>query len=228
MRSAQVGGEVPPQRRDQQRRVARRTRDRELLPKPQRRGRGVQPDGAAVHRPGRARADPPRSGAGARRWPAQPSRVRRARTGRRPASPRSCAISTAAPRRRCARDYVVAADGNRSPTRERLGIAMRGHGVLSNSVTIYFRVRSRPRAAARGPRPGRQLRHQSRAARVLPARPDGQPGVPGRQPRRRHRAPRDRCRISVGAVGERRADDRRAARAGTRCAPRSAFPRSRS
>ena len=36
-------------------------------------------------------------------------------------------------------DYVVAADGNRSPTRERLGIAMRGHGVLSNSVTIYFR-----------------------------------------------------------------------------------------
>ncbi len=36
--------------------------------------------------------------------------------------------------------YVVAADGNRSPTRERLGIAMRGHGVLSNSVTIYFRA----------------------------------------------------------------------------------------
>ena len=36
-------------------------------------------------------------------------------------------------------DYVVAADGNRSPTREQLGIAMRGHGVLSNSVTIYFR-----------------------------------------------------------------------------------------
>src|SRR5204862_5105285 len=35
--------------------------------------------------------------------------------------------------------YVVAADGNRSPTRERLGIAMRGHGLLSNSVTIYFR-----------------------------------------------------------------------------------------
>lgn len=36
-------------------------------------------------------------------------------------------------------NYVVAADGNRSSTRERLGIAMRGHGVLSNSVTIYFR-----------------------------------------------------------------------------------------
>jgi 2-polyprenyl-6-methoxyphenol hydroxylase-like FAD-dependent oxidoreductase len=35
--------------------------------------------------------------------------------------------------------YVVAADGNRSPTRERLGIAMRGHGLLSNSITIYFR-----------------------------------------------------------------------------------------
>ncbi len=35
--------------------------------------------------------------------------------------------------------YVVAADGNRSPVREQLGIAMRGHGLLSNSVTIYFR-----------------------------------------------------------------------------------------
>jgi 2-polyprenyl-6-methoxyphenol hydroxylase-like FAD-dependent oxidoreductase len=35
--------------------------------------------------------------------------------------------------------YVMAADGNRSPTRTSLGIGMRGHGVLSNSVTIYFR-----------------------------------------------------------------------------------------
>ena len=36
--------------------------------------------------------------------------------------------------------YVVAADGNRSPVRNRLGIEMRGHGVLSNSITIYFRA----------------------------------------------------------------------------------------
>jgi 2-polyprenyl-6-methoxyphenol hydroxylase-like FAD-dependent oxidoreductase len=36
--------------------------------------------------------------------------------------------------------YVVAADGNRSPARSRLGIALRGHGVLSNSITIYFRA----------------------------------------------------------------------------------------
>jgi 2-polyprenyl-6-methoxyphenol hydroxylase-like FAD-dependent oxidoreductase len=36
--------------------------------------------------------------------------------------------------------FVVAADGNRSPTREQLGIAMHGHGLLSNSVTIYFRA----------------------------------------------------------------------------------------
>jgi 2-polyprenyl-6-methoxyphenol hydroxylase-like FAD-dependent oxidoreductase len=36
--------------------------------------------------------------------------------------------------------YVVAADGNRSATRERLGIGMHGHGVLSHSVTIYFRA----------------------------------------------------------------------------------------
>jgi 2-polyprenyl-6-methoxyphenol hydroxylase-like FAD-dependent oxidoreductase len=36
--------------------------------------------------------------------------------------------------------YVVAADGNRSPVRNRLGIPLRGHGVLSNSITIYFRA----------------------------------------------------------------------------------------
>src|SRR3954453_23737830 len=36
--------------------------------------------------------------------------------------------------------YVVAADGNRSPMRRRLGIAMRGYGQLSRSITIYFRA----------------------------------------------------------------------------------------
>ena len=36
--------------------------------------------------------------------------------------------------------YLVAADGNRSPVRERLGIAMHGHGLLSHSITIYFRA----------------------------------------------------------------------------------------
>ena len=36
--------------------------------------------------------------------------------------------------------YAVAADGNRSPVRNGLGISMRGHGVLSNSITIYFRA----------------------------------------------------------------------------------------
>src|SRR5919197_865621 len=36
--------------------------------------------------------------------------------------------------------YVVAADGNRSPTRGRLGIGMRGYGQLSRSITIYFRA----------------------------------------------------------------------------------------
>ncbi|HEY7325340.1 MAG TPA: FAD-dependent monooxygenase, partial [Streptosporangiaceae bacterium] len=35
--------------------------------------------------------------------------------------------------------YVIAADGNRSPVRERLGIGMHGPGMLSNSITIYFR-----------------------------------------------------------------------------------------
>jgi len=36
--------------------------------------------------------------------------------------------------------YVVAADGNRSPTRARLGIGMRGHADLSRSITVYFRA----------------------------------------------------------------------------------------
>src|SRR3954453_4510219 len=36
--------------------------------------------------------------------------------------------------------YVVAADGNRSPTRRRLGIGMRGHSELSRSIAIYFRA----------------------------------------------------------------------------------------
>jgi 2-polyprenyl-6-methoxyphenol hydroxylase-like FAD-dependent oxidoreductase len=41
-------------------------------------------------------------------------------------------------------DYVVAADGNRSPAREALGIEMRGHGLLSHSITIYFRADCAP------------------------------------------------------------------------------------
>ncbi|HEV7133384.1 MAG TPA: FAD-dependent monooxygenase [Gaiellaceae bacterium] len=36
--------------------------------------------------------------------------------------------------------YVIAADGAHSPTRERLGIAMNGHGSFSDSITIYFRA----------------------------------------------------------------------------------------
>ncbi len=36
--------------------------------------------------------------------------------------------------------YIVAADGNRSRIRDQLGIGMRGHGLLSNSITIYFRA----------------------------------------------------------------------------------------
>nr|AAL50019.1 DntB [Burkholderia cepacia] len=36
--------------------------------------------------------------------------------------------------------YLIAADGNRSPVREKLGIEMRGYGLLSNSITIYFKA----------------------------------------------------------------------------------------
>ena len=36
--------------------------------------------------------------------------------------------------------YMIAADGPHSHIREQLGIPMRGRGILSNSVTIYFRA----------------------------------------------------------------------------------------
>jgi 2-polyprenyl-6-methoxyphenol hydroxylase-like FAD-dependent oxidoreductase len=42
---------------------------------------------------------------------------------------------------RCIRArYMIACDGNRSPVRESLGIAMNGHGTMSRSVTIYFKA----------------------------------------------------------------------------------------
>lgn len=51
--------------------------------------------------------------------------------------------------RRVRARYVVAADGNRSPTRKRLGIEMTGHGELSRSITIYFRADCAPLLADR-------------------------------------------------------------------------------
>lgn len=36
--------------------------------------------------------------------------------------------------------FMVACDGNRSPVREKLGIAMQGYPVMSHSITIYFRA----------------------------------------------------------------------------------------
>ena len=40
--------------------------------------------------------------------------------------------------------YLIAADGNRSPIRERLGIGTSGPGHLSDSITIYFNADLRP------------------------------------------------------------------------------------
>jgi 2-polyprenyl-6-methoxyphenol hydroxylase-like FAD-dependent oxidoreductase len=40
--------------------------------------------------------------------------------------------------------FVVAADGNRSPTRQRLNIPMEGYGELSRSITIYFKADCAP------------------------------------------------------------------------------------
>ncbi len=40
--------------------------------------------------------------------------------------------------------YMIACDGWRSPIRDRLGIGMEGHGLISNSITVYFRADCRP------------------------------------------------------------------------------------
>jgi len=40
--------------------------------------------------------------------------------------------------------YLIAADGPRSPIRERLGIEMRGRGIFSHAITIYFRADVEP------------------------------------------------------------------------------------
>jgi 2-polyprenyl-6-methoxyphenol hydroxylase-like FAD-dependent oxidoreductase len=40
--------------------------------------------------------------------------------------------------------YMIAADGARSPIREKLGIRMLGRGAFSNSITIYFRAPVEP------------------------------------------------------------------------------------
>ncbi|HEY1597582.1 MAG TPA: FAD-dependent monooxygenase, partial [Thermoleophilaceae bacterium] len=42
--------------------------------------------------------------------------------------------------RRIQADYLVACDGWRSPIRHKLGIGVEGHGLISNSITIYFRA----------------------------------------------------------------------------------------
>ncbi|EME40535.1 hypothetical protein DOTSEDRAFT_136948, partial [Dothistroma septosporum NZE10] len=36
--------------------------------------------------------------------------------------------------------YMIACDGSKSPIREKLGIQMKGHGLLSHSLTIYFKA----------------------------------------------------------------------------------------
>ena len=81
--------------------------------------------------------------------------------------------------------YVVAADGNRSPmraaARDRDG---RPRRALAEHHDLLPR---RLRAAAEGPQPGRHVRPQSRAARLLPARPHRRDRVPRHQQRRRGR-----------------------------------------
>ena len=98
--------------------------------------------------------------------------------------------------------YMVACDGNRSPIRESLGIKMIGHGLLSRSVTIYFRADCSE--ALRGRNLGVIYVIEPRRSWLLPAGEDRSRRLPrrlhrwrhqrsGRTVRRRHGHRRDGC-----------------------------------
>jgi putative polyketide hydroxylase len=94
-------------------------------PEPERRGRGVQPDRAAVHRPGRARADPTRAAEelGAElRYRVECSSLAQDGEGVTATLHHLDSGSERTVRSR----YLVAADGNRSRIREQLGLGMLG------------------------------------------------------------------------------------------------------
>ena len=87
--------------------------------------------------------------------------------------------------------YVVAADGSKSPVRERLGIPLaRPPELLEQHHHLLPRRRQ---AARRRPQPERDLRLRPDAAGVLPLLAGGRRRLPGRQHddrRRRHPQPR--------------------------------------
>ena len=105
-----------------------------------------QPVRAVLSHPDRARADPAREGRGARRdgqYASEAVAIEQDDDG---------VTATIRPRdggdeRTVRARYLIAADGAHSPTRERLGIPMLGHGSFSDSITIYFRADVRPRSA---------------------------------------------------------------------------------
>jgi 2-polyprenyl-6-methoxyphenol hydroxylase-like FAD-dependent oxidoreductase len=105
----------------------------------QRGRRGLQPHRPRLHQPGRARAAAARARARARRDGAQPHEAVAVEQDDDGATVTLRDLDSGDERTVRAR-YVVAADGNRSPMRARLGIAMRGHAELSRSITIYFRA----------------------------------------------------------------------------------------
>ena len=141
-----IAGAVRPRRRHEQRRVPVRARDRQLHPQHQCRRGGLQPGATAVDAAAGAGADPARAG---RELGAASCTRTRWSTSQQDDAGVSTRIrhvddGTEQPIRA---HYLVACDGNRSPIRERLGIAMSGHGLLSRSVTIYFRADCSRRSA---------------------------------------------------------------------------------
>ena len=178
-RAREVAGDLQPDGRHHRRRVARRARARHLRQGAQRGRRGLQPDGARLHQPGRARAAAARARARARRDAC-------ATAPRRSRSSRTTTASTVTLRDLDSGDER---DGARAIRRRRGRQSQpdaraagdrhaRPRGALAQHHDLLPR---RLRRAAARPQPGRDLRAQPAAARVLPDRPQRRQRLPRHQ-----------------------------------------------
>ena len=174
----EVAGDVQPDGRHHRGRVACGSRARHLRRGAERGRRGVQPDAARLHQPGRARAAAARARARARGDGAQPHGGGRRRAGRRrrdghaprPRLRRRARGPSALRRRRGRQSQPDARAAGDRHARLRTALAQH-HDLLPRRLR---------RAAARS-QPGRDLRAQPAAARVLPARPNRGQRLPRHQ-----------------------------------------------
>ena len=174
----EVAGDLQPDGRHHRGRVARGARARHLRQGAQRGRRGLQPHRPRLHQPGRARAASARARARARRDGPQPHGGGRHRSGRRrrdgdAARPRLRGRAHGAHALRRRRGRQSQPDARAAGHRH-----ARPRGALAQHHHLLPR---RLRRAAARPQPGRHLRPQPGAARVLPDRPQRRQRLPRHQ-----------------------------------------------